>query len=431
MHFLKIAIVTLTLISTSFVSNSKPINKNNKQLITSSKPINYAQQITFDSKILGKPQVMNIYLPDDFEQSSKHHTYPVIFINDGHGMQFFHALTGIVKHLSLVERMPKSIVVSLNDTQVPEVYVNGMWSSMEKIDKYGQPKLYLRHLEEELFPFLKDNYRANDHRTIVSVSGSTLFPMSTLVRAPETFSAYLLLASSDMVGMGLEKGKTFIESITDSLSKRPNRKEYLYFADADSAFVTNGHSGFDYGPIYEKNFSQLKEKLSVFKNKDFSFDIEIFANEDHYAVFLKNILSALENMYPQNIWEPKYRDLIKQPGDAMANIDAFYHSLSAKYDFEIIPNADRWNNVNNLRFIAGMLLRNGRNEEAINVAERWSLYRPKSLPALHIWAQALEKLAFKEKAIIKYQQLITMAKEQQSTRLAEFELALVKARKQI
>ena len=66
MHFLKIAFVTLALISTSFVSNSKPINKNNKQLIPSSKPINYAQQITFDSNILGKPQLMNIYLPDDF-----------------------------------------------------------------------------------------------------------------------------------------------------------------------------------------------------------------------------------------------------------------------------------------------------------------------------------------------------------------------------
>ena len=50
---------------------------------------------------------------------------------------------------------------------------------------------------------------------------------------------------------------------------------------------------------------------------------------------------------------------MKQPGDAMTNIDNFYHNLSAKYGFEILPNADRWNNVNNLRFISGKLLRDG------------------------------------------------------------------------
>ena len=122
---------------------------------------------------------------------------------------------------------------------------------------------------------------------------------------------------------------------------------------------------------------------------------------------------------------------MKQPGDAMTNIDNFYHNLSAKYGFEILPNADRWNNVNNLRFISGKLLRDGRVAEAITVAERWSLYRPKSLPALLTWAQTLEKSALNPQALEKYQQLVLLAKEQQSQRLAEFTLAMEKLQNKI
>ncbi len=389
----------------------------NKSPISSVKPITYAQQITFESKILNSSTVMNIYLPEDFEQSSSHHTYPVIFINDGHGTQFFHALTGIVKHLSGVERIPKSIVVSLNDGgHVPSLYNNGMWTGMEILDQYGDPELYLRHLTEEIFPLLQQEYRANSHRTIIGVSGSARFPLYTLTKTTKIFDASIFLATSDMIGMGYSKGSSMIEDIAMSLEQRPDSKEYVYFADADADLK--------HDKAYGQNIEKLKLALSKNNNKNFSFDIEIFANENHYAAFLKTMLSAFENMYPQNAWSPKYREIIKQPGDAMANIDSFYHALSAEYGFEILPNADRWNNVNNLRWISGALLRDGRASEAIKVAERWFLYQPKALSALFVWAQALEAATQHKKAQGKYQQLILLAKEQQSERLSEFSLAL-------
>jgi predicted alpha/beta superfamily hydrolase len=420
MNLLKIIFVAFALISISFISDANPPANNNKHPITKSIPLNYAQQITFDSKILGKSRLMNIYLPENFEQSSVHHTYPVIFISGEHGNKFFHALTGIVKHLSDMERMPKSIVVSLNNGGLtPGFYTNGMWGEgMDTLTGDDKPELYLPHLEQEVFPFLRENYRANNHRTIIGVSANALFSLDTFIRSPETFNAYLFLATSDMIGMGYKKGHTLIESMGESLSKRPDRNEYLYFADDDS--------GFDHDPAYQQNINMLKDTLSIYKNSNFNFNIETLANENHYAAFLKAMLSAFEHMYPQKLWAPKYREIIKQPGDAMTNIDNFYHALSAKYNFDILPNADRWNNVNNLRFIAGKLLRDGRVEEAISVAERWNLYQPKSLGALLTWAKALEKSSLNKEALKKYQQLILLAKDQQSERLAEFKLAMKK-----
>ncbi|NQZ90119.1 MAG: hypothetical protein HRT54_21355 [Colwellia sp.] len=419
MNLLKIVLVVTVLASISFISDANTTSKNNEQLITKSTPLNYGQQITFDSKILGKSQVMNIYIPENFDQASAHHTYPVIFVNDGHGMQFFHALTGIVKHLSDVERMPKSIVVSLNDTHAPDIYVNKQWSGwtgVDKFEKYGQPELYIRHLTEEVIPFLKQHYRANNHRTIIGVSGSSLFGLNSFVQHPKIFNNYVFMASSDVIGMGLENGHTFIDAMAESLNKEQGTREYLYFADADSDLAGDDRS--------KQNLATLKDKLSVYKNEHFTFDIETIPNENHYAAFLKTMLSAFEHMYPQKLWAPKYREIIKQPGDAMTNIDNFYHDLSAKYGFEIIPNADRWNNVNNLRFISGKLLRDGRIEEAINVAERWNLYQPQSLPALLTWAQALEKSTQYKQAEKIYQRLVLMAKKQKSERLPEFKLAM-------
>lgn len=418
MNSLKKIFFVLALVIISFINHANALDNANRQLISQSEPISYAQQVTFESKILGSSQQMNIYLPEGFEQSSDHHTYPVIFIVDGHGIKFFHALTGIVKHLSELERMPKSIVVSLNDTHAPEIFINDMWVNMnsDKFDQYGQPELYIRHLKEEVFPYLKKTYRANSHRTIIGVSGSSLFPLSSFVLHPETFTNYLFLASQDMIGMGLKNGHSFIDEMAESLSEGAGKREYLYLAQADSDL--------DGDPKYIQNLKKLEERLSAYKGKDFTYDIETIPNENHYAAFLKAMLSAFENIYPQKLWAPEYRELIKLPGDAMTNIDAFYQSLSAKYSFEVLPNADRWNNVNNLRWISGKLIRDGRIKEAVKVAERWSLYQPKSLSALFTWAQALDKSAKDKEAIEKYQQLVILATEQESDRLAEFKLAL-------
>jgi len=415
--FAACAIISLTL-----ASGATEVPHQNSAMISATTPITYGQQITFESKLLNSSTSMNIYLPENFKQSSEHHTYPVIFINDIHGSQFFHALTGIVKHLSEVERMPKSIVVSLNDGgHVPALYANGMWGDMKRLDNYGQPKLYLRHLTEEVFPFLQQQYRANNHRTIIGVSGSARFPLYALTQPDKIFDASLFLATSDMIGMGYTQGSSMIDDIEKSLNQRASTKEFLYFADADSDF--------NHDKAYQLNLKKINTALSANKNEKFTFDIEAFDNEDHYAAFLKAMLSGFEQMYPNKLWAPRYREIIKQPGDAMHNIDQFYHELSKVYGFKILPNADRWNNVNNLRYISGKLIRDGRAKEAITLAQRWFLYQPQSSAALFTWAQALEKSALNQQAHDKYEQLISLATKQKSERLAEFKLALLNLQK--
>lgn len=331
-----------------------------------SEPVQIGQQVKFRSKILSDEVSMNIHLPDSFEVSSPDHTYPVIFINGSHGYQFFAAMVGIIKHLGDRERIPESIVVSLNDMgDVPEIHTHGMWGR-EKIGGSGDPRASLRHLQEEVIPYLERNYRANHYRIIVGVSGSCLFPIYTFTHAPGLFDSHILVAAADMVGMGYDSDSTFIDTFEKVLSETPTRKAKLYVGVADSDVEKR--------PDYQVNMENLKARLGGLKQLDLK--VEVVPDADHYAVLLEAMLSALGQNFPPKLWSSRYRDLVAQPGDALENIDRYYRQLSQEYGFTILPRAERWNNVNSLAFMIRHLIREDRAKEAITIAQRRIEYRP-------------------------------------------------------
>lgn len=384
-------------------------------------PLNFAKQLTFHSKILNESMPINIYLPSSFYEVSDDYRYPVIFINGSHGNQFFHTLTGIVKHLSELDRMPESIVVSLNYSgHFPKVFTNNMGWSRETINGYGQPEKYLMHLEQELFPFLTKNYRANQHRTLIGISGGAIFPFYSATNEPDLFQSYIFLAAMDVIGMGFDSKVTITDELAKAFSKDLAHPVFFYMGVADDD-IQKKHS-----ELYTNNLTNLEAKLAPLVSDNFRFKQEVIENERHYDAFMKVMLSALEAMYPEAIWAPKYRDLIAKPGDAMVNIDKYYAMLSQKVGFTVLPKPDRWNSVNCLRFIARKLLNDDRVKESITVAERWVSYQQNSAAA---YAQLTKSYAADkqiDKAIKTGQKAVEIAKAKDDYRLADYQEVLAK-----
>ncbi len=384
------------------------------------KDIVYAQQLTFSSKILAEQTQMLLYLPDSFNNSSPEQTYPVIFINGMHGEQFFHSLTGVVKHLSQMERMPESIVVSLNFSgHYPEVQTNDMWPRAT-IEQYGDPERYLQHLEEELFPYLKQHYRANEHRTIIGISGSALFPLYSMTHKIELFDAYLFFAAADMIGMQFKDQSIILDGMVQALTraKHGNRFLYMGLADHDIALASD--------QPYRNNLASLQERLKPLASDRLKFQVDIIGNERHYDAFIKAMLSAFDLMYPESLWGPKYRQLIAQPGDALGNVDAFYQQLSKTYGVRFLPRAERWNSPNSLQALAARLRREGRLEESIRIAKRWREYRPKSPMAYYELAQSYQASQQPEKALRAMQKAVALGQSSNHYRLTEFKAFLDK-----
>ncbi len=127
----------------------------------------------------------------------------------------------------------------------------------------------------------------------------------------------------------------------------------------------------------------------------------------------------------------KFRDIIKQLGNALKNIDTFHQNLSTLYGFPVLPKAERWNSVNSLRFIGGKLLKDRRIKESIEVFKRRVEYHPKSPWACRSLSEVLEKDNQLKAAIETQQKAIHLAKEYDTQHVPEYQKQLSKLKEKI
>ncbi|WP_286269175.1 alpha/beta hydrolase [Thalassotalea hakodatensis] len=347
--------------------------------------LTYGFTLDFESDIIEDKIPLNIYLPANFDTVSEDFRYPIIFINGSHGNRFFHTLTGIVKHLASVDRMPESIVVSLNYSgHFPDTYTNGMWPKREVISGYGDAMKYQAMLEQELFPYLEKHYRAMNKRSIIGVSGASLFPLYSIRSKPALFDNYIFLAASDMLGMSFnqETKRPFSETIPMQLEKELNGLVLFAVADDD----------LEGKPDYINNHKTVLENYQKLANKQGKLITHVFDNERHYDAFIKTLLLAFDTLYPESLWAPKYRELVAQKGDALTNIDHYYQKISEDVGFTVLPNPVRWNSVNSLTFIVSHLIELERFKEAETVALRLVQYTPENVSSYLALARVYETL---------------------------------------
>lgn len=379
--------------------------------VLSEEPVTIGHKARLRSKILNDEVEMKIWAPESFEISSSDHTYPVIFVNGEHGNQFFPALVGIVKHLGDRERIPESIVVSLTDLgDIPKIYTHGMWGA-ETLGGEGNPEASVAHLEREVIPFLEREYRANGTRMMIGVSGSSLFPIHLFNERPDLFDSHVWVAAADTIGMGYSPDSTFIDTFEASFAAQLRREAKIYLGVAESDLEKR--------PDYRANLDDLTSRLGRFGGLD--LEVEIVAGADHYTVFLDAVLAALEQNFPPARWASRYRDLVAQPGNALENIDRYYRELSKEVGFEVLPRADRWNNVNSLRFMTRHLIREGRSAEALEVARRRIEYRPRSAPAYAGLADAHEAAGELKAAIEAQKRALDLARQASEVDLGRYE----------
>ncbi|WP_226702422.1 alpha/beta hydrolase [Microbulbifer elongatus] len=153
---------------------------------------------TIESKVLGRKYDIYIKVPSGyFDDENRKTSYPVLYLNDA--PHTFKVATGVTHFRS----MNKAIVVGIDFAHGE----NGQFSRVRDLTperdaswvKYttgGAPD-YLQFIQQELIPFVEDNYRADPARRILSghsLGGS--FGAWVLLTQPELFSSYILTSPS-------------------------------------------------------------------------------------------------------------------------------------------------------------------------------------------------------------------------------------------
>ena len=341
-------------------AQSESMKETNNDRTETESAISIGTKIKFNSAILGEEKELYISLPSRYEQHVQ--DYPVIFTFEAEYL--FESTSTIAKYMAARSKMPESIVVSIANKEFSKRHEANYrrWG--------GKPEAYIDFFRNELIPFMEENYRAADHRTIIGLSPSSGFLYECFMRQPDTFDAYLALSAH--LEWDRVEGTKLIDEIMSKNNAADFPKTIFYLSRAESDFSVFRGS--------REAYSQAKEKLESYRPNKVQIELDVFEGDEHYLMALNGIRYGFEALYPNTLW--------RNPGNAggwdkNANYakllyEDYYDQLSDRYGFDIYPveesHADGYS-------ISGMVRsaeKWGTNKQVIDLAELGATYFPNS-----------------------------------------------------
>lgn len=390
------------------------------------RPLADATELTLTSTFLGTNKKLRLQLPPGFASASADHTYPVVLVLEE---QFAAMIAGTVHHLALTSRMPEALVVSLvEDGQpfyAPRVYTNGsdFWPKQWEQMPFDQPDdRLLDFFERELFPYLTQHYRAADYRIIVGTSARAVLVLHSFCRRPELFQVHVAVAAGDILGMGYDKGKTFIDHIETRLKQTaapPTRRGALYVASAQSDVAHTAQIA--------ANLEALATRFTAYQHPWRPLTAKVFADEDHYAVLMPAWLEVLGQVFPRARFSRRYQEFESKAGAVLQHIDQHHADLSREYGFAIMPRARVWNSGNCLFGSGRRLLGAERYAEAAEIFARCAAYQPQSAEAVHQQAEALTAAGRLDAALAARREALARARRYAPDQVALYQRRLEEA----
>lgn len=327
------------------------------------------QRISLFSEVLNEQRDLLISLPDNYSRNI--HRYPVIMVLDGEYL--FELTRSIVNIKSSRNEMPESIVVGIPNTadgrydmamelQFPDGNTFFGDADGAKINDY------LSFLTNEVKPFVENQYRVNQHQTIIGMSPTFGPVLQSFWNHPELFDAHIVLAAE--VSLTTATGETVKEKLLRAIQDMDRPKGAIYVGKAGDDLKRR--------PEAERQaYSELNDMLKKTANPDINYCIEILEEENHYGMAIAGIEHGLENIYPQELWTVPYRSFWNSDDPASA-LKRWYDQLSDAYGFEIFPLEDAFYASQTLKGTARRLNRQGRQKALRKFLELAITYYPNS-----------------------------------------------------
>ena len=148
------------------------------------------------SKELSETRTLNIYLPDGYDKD-KTTKYPVIYLLDGSADEDFVHIVGVVQFLTMIESMPKSIIVGIAnvDRRRDFTFPTSIDSDRKAYPTTGSSAKFISFLGNELQPYIERKYRTGA-KTIIGQSLGGLVATEILIERPELFDNYMIVSPS-------------------------------------------------------------------------------------------------------------------------------------------------------------------------------------------------------------------------------------------
>jgi predicted alpha/beta superfamily hydrolase len=162
-----------------------------------SKPFVLGKTEQIHSTELKEIRKLNVYLPEGYSPDSAS-TYPVIYLLDGSANEDFIHVVGLVQFLTMIEKMPKAIVVGIANVDRKRDFTFPTTVKQDLIDfpTTGQSEKFIAFIEKELQPFIAKKYKTNASKTIIGQSLGGLLATEILLKKPQLFDNYIIISPS-------------------------------------------------------------------------------------------------------------------------------------------------------------------------------------------------------------------------------------------
>lgn len=146
---------------------------------------------------LSENRKLNVYLPPHYNKDINTR-YPVIYLLDGSANEDFIHITGIVQFLTMIEAMPQTIVIGIEniDRKRDFTFPTRNKQDLKDTPTSGKSAQFIAFIEKELQPYIEKRYRTNQNKTIIGQSLGGLLATEILLKKPHLFNQYVIVSPS-------------------------------------------------------------------------------------------------------------------------------------------------------------------------------------------------------------------------------------------
>jgi predicted alpha/beta superfamily hydrolase len=265
----------ISLANFAFAQNNKSTQKNAQT------PFVLGIVDKIQSVELNETRTLNIYLPEGYSPDSPA-TYPVIYLLDGSANEDFIHITGVVQFLTMIEAMPKSIIIGIAnvDRKRDFTFPTSVVKDKNDYPTTGSSAKFMAFIEKELQPFIQKKYKTNNSKTLIGQSLGGLFATEVLLEKPWLFDNYFIVSPS-------------LWWDNESLLSNASEKLKKYTGSNIHVYISVGSEG----KIMESDAKHLAEILQASGKNNLHTDFVPLPDETHLTILHNSIYKGFEILY--------------------------------------------------------------------------------------------------------------------------------------
>lgn len=270
------------------------------------------ERVPFYSEIINENREILIGTPSSYDTSDE--SYPVLYLLDGEA--HFHHVTGLTKFLAQNQQIPEMLVVGIPNTDRNRDLTPPSTDPSERSEypTHGSADSFLRFLNEELIPFVEDNYRTRTYRILVGHSFGGLFALHSLLDASNPFNAYITLSPSLQWN-----NQRLTQAFQEYFSVFRELPRDLYLAKGNESSVLL--PGFD----------QISTTLENADLEEFRWKSEVLSEESHNSLPYRAIHRGLEFIFEDWVIDD-YMSIFNR--DGLSGLRDVYQDTGQRFGYE-------------------------------------------------------------------------------------------------